>query len=393
MLDVNATRSLHLHQFGQNPAVFSAPGRVNIIGEHTDYADGFVMPAAIDFATLAAITPRTDKSIAIFSTNFNSLVSHSLDSLPARASHHWSDYPLGVVAVLRGEGIEIPAFSLTLSGDVPLGAGLSSSASVEVASMVALLSLTGAKYSPPEVARLCQRAENEYVGASTGIMDQFIACCGAKDHALLLDCRTLEYRLAPIPSHLSLVIANTMVKHSHAGGEYNTRRAEVEEGTQLLRSHRPEIRLLRDATLDDLKKWGSEMRPNVLKRCRHIITENIRTVAAADALEAGDLPTLGRLMYEAHASYRDDFEASCPEADILVDMAAKEAGCIGARLTGGGFGGCTINLVESANAEAFSTHLRDGYRKATGTQADIYLCRASAGAHRIEGKTDRLAIA
>jgi galactokinase len=385
MLDVSANRSLHWERFGQEPVTFAAPGRVNIIGEHTDYADGFVMPAAIDFATLAAISLRDDQTIAIFSANFDEQVTHSLDNLPSKASHHWSDYPLGVISVLHEAGVEIPAFSLTLNGDVPLGAGLSSSASIEVASMAAILSLTGTTIPLPQVARLCQRAENDYVGASTGIMDQFIACCGAQDHALLLDCRSLEYRLAPIPSHLSLVIANTMVKHSHAGGEYNTRRSEVEEGTALLRSHRPEIKLLRDATVEDLRKWGHEMRPEVLKRCRHIVTENTRTVAAADALEAGDLKALGRLMYEAHASYRDDFEASCPEADILVSLAHKEPGCIGARLTGGGFGGCTVNLVENQYATAFSLHLRDAYRQAVGIEADIYLCRASAGVHQVQG--------
>ena len=383
MLDVIVTKSLHSQRFGQDSAVFVAPGRVNMIGEHTDYAEGFVMPAAIDFATLAAICPRDDKSVAIYSANFEDQVTYPLDSLPEKASHHWSDYPMGVVSTLREVGVEIPGFSLTLNGDVPLGAGLSSSASVEVASMVAILSLTSAKIPLPEVARLCQRAENHFVGASTGIMDQFIACCGAEGHALLLDCRTLQYRLAPIPFHLSIVIANSMVKHSHAGGEYNTRRSEVEEGTKLLRSHRPEIKLLRDATVDDLNKWGHEMRPEVLKRCRHIITENERTVAAADALEAGDLKTLGQLMYAAHASYRDDFEASCPEADILVELAAKETGCIGARLTGGGFGGCTVNLVENAQAVSFSSHMREGYREATGIAADIYLCHASAGAHQI----------
>jgi len=390
MLDVTATRSLHTQRFGQSPAMFAAPGRVNIIGEHTDYADGFVMPAAIDFATLAAISPRTDTTVAIRSINFDEEVTYPVDHLPTSASHQWRDYPLGVLSVLREAGVPIPAFSLTLNGDVPIGAGLSSSASIEVASMVAVLSLTRADIPMTRVAQLCQRAENHFVGASTGIMDQFIACCGAENHALLLDCRSLEYRLAPIPSHLSLVIANSMVKHSHAGGEYNTRRSEVEEGTALLRRHRPEIRLLRDATPDDLVRWGREMRPDVLKRCRHIITENIRTVAAADALESGDLKTLGRLMYEAHASYRDDFEASCPECDVLVDLAGKEPGCIGARLTGGGFGGCTVNLVENSQAGTFSGHLREGYREATGIEADIYLCHASAGAHRIpetEGET------
>ena len=393
MLDVTVTRSLHLQHFEQDPAIFVAPGRVNIIGEHTDYADGFVMPAAIDFATLAAISPRSDNTIAIRSINFEEQVGYPIEGLPEKASHHWSDYPLGVVSVLREAGVAIPSFNLTLNGDVPIGAGLSSSASIEVASMVAILSLTTADIPMAQVAQLCQRAENEFVGARVGIMDQFIACCGAEDHALLLDCRSLEYRLAPIPSHLSLVIANSMVKHSHAGGEYNTRRSEVEEGTALLRSHRPEIKKLRDATLDDLNKWGHEMRPNVLKRCRHIITEDNRTVAAADALEASDLKTLGRLMYEAHASYRDDFEASCPEADILVDLAAKEAGCVGARLTGGGFGGCTVNLVENVRAKAFSEHLRDGYREATGIDADIYLCRASAGAHEIRSKKGEVQLA
>jgi len=234
-----------------------------------------------------------------------------------------------------------------------------------------------------KIALLCQRAENDYVGAPCGIMDQFVSCCGAADQALLLDCRSLEYRLAPIPKHLSLVICNTMVKHSHAGGEYGTRRAEVEEGTAILRRHRPEVRLLRDATVEDLERWGHEMPPNVLKRCRHVITENIRTVAAADALEASDLDTLGRLMAEAHASYRDDFEASCREADIMVELAIKQAGCVGARLTGGGFGGCTVNLVESANAERFATNIAAGYKEITNIQPEIYQSHASAGAHRL----------
>jgi galactokinase len=384
LLDVNVTSALHRERFGQTPRVFAAPGRVNIIGEHTDYADGFVMPAAIDFATLAGISARSDGAVVIRSENYGDQVTHSLADLPAKAVGQWSDYPLGVLAVLRMEGVEVPAFSLTLNGDVPVGAGLSSSAAVEVATMAAALSLTGAQIPLPRMAQLCQRAENEFVGASTGIMDQFIACCGAADHALLLDCRSLAFRLAPIPPGISLVISNTMVKHSHAGGEYNTRRAEVEEGTEILRRHRPEIRKLRDATLDDLEKWGGEMPAGVLKRTRHVITENARTVAAADALEAGDLKRLGQLMYAAHASYRDDFEGSCREADVLVELASKEPGCIGARLTGGGFGGCTVTLVETACAQDFSDHLRKGYQEATGIDADVYLCHASSGAREVD---------
>ena len=384
MLNVSATKESHTRQFGDQPRVFAAPGRVNLIGENTDYADGFVMPAAIDFATFAAISPRSDGKIVIRSANYGEQVEYAADALPAKRVDSWSDYPVGVLSVLRAEGIAVPAFSMTLHGDVPVGAGLSSSAAVEVATMAAVLGLTKVELSLPKMAQLCQRAENSYVGASTGIMDQFIACCGEEDHALLLDCRSLEYRLAPIPHDLSLVIVNTMVKHSHAGGEYNTRRSEVEDGTAVLRQHRPEIKKLRDATVEDLAKWGGAMPPDVLKRVRHIITENVRTVAAADALEAGDLATLGRLMYEAHVSYRDDFEASCPEADLLVELARKEPGCVGARLTGGGFGGCTVNLVESVRAQGFAERVRRGYKEATGINADVYLCHASDGVHEAD---------
>lgn len=383
MLDRQRIGSSHRQRFDAEPAVFRAPGRVNLIGEHTDYAGGFVMPAAIDFETIAAASPRDDGRILLWSRNFGEEVSHQADGLPRRGGGHWSGYPLGVVQALRDAGVSVPPFSLTIEGDVPLGAGLSSSASIEVAAAFALLHLAGAEMAREEVAKVCQRAENVYVGASCGIMDQFIACCGAKDHALLLDCRSLEFRLAPIPRYVSLVIANTMVKHSIAGGEYGIRRAEVEEGTELLRQHRPEIELLRDATPLDLDRWGDEMPENVLRRCRHVITENLRTVAAADALQSGDLDTLGRLMAEAHASYRDDFEASCIEADLMVELAQRLPGLIGARLTGGGFGGCTINLVQTDRAEEFSGRLQEEYKSATGIDADIYLCHASAGAGAI----------
>ncbi|HEY1498186.1 MAG TPA: galactokinase [Acidobacteriaceae bacterium] len=383
MLDVNGITRQHADRFGAEPAVFLAPGRVNIIGEHTDYAGGFVMPAAIDFGTLAAISPRSDGRVVIWSENFQQQVSHQIDGLPKNGGGHWSGYPLGVVKVLRDAGYAVPAFSLTVYGDVPLGAGLSSSASIEVATAFAALSLVGAEPAREEIAKLCQRAENVYVGASCGIMDQFIACRGAENHALLLDCRSLEYRLAPIPANVSLVIANTMVKHAIAGGEYGIRRGEVEEGTAILRGHRPEIQLLRDATTKDLELWGAEMPDNVLRRCRHVITENLRTVAAADALAAGNLKKLGDLMAAAHASYRDDFEASCDEVDAMVEAAHSLPGLIGARLTGGGFGGCTVNLVHAEVAKDFAARLHDEYRRTTGIDAEIYRCRASAAAHAV----------
>jgi len=383
MLDVNGILAQHAQRFGAEPAVFLAPGRVNLIGEHTDYAGGFVMPAAIDFGTLAAISPRRDGRVVLWSENFHEEVSHAIDGLPKNGGGHWSGYPLGVVKILRDAGFRVPALSLSIHGDVPLGAGLSSSASIEVATALAALSLAGASPRREEIAKLCQRAENVYVGSSCGIMDQFIACNGAENHALLLDCRSLEYRLAPIPASVSLVIANTMVRHNVAGGEYGIRRAEVEEGTAILRSHRPEVQLLRDATPEDLEKWGAEMPDNVLRRCRHIITENLRTVAAADALEAGQMKKLGDLMAAAHASYRDDFEASCEEADTMVEAAQHLPGVIGARLTGGGFGGCTVNLVHADLAKEFAQRLHDEYRARTGIDAEIYRCHASAAAHAV----------
>lgn len=383
MHDPEVLRSVHVNRFHSEPEIFAAPGRVNLIGEHTDYAEGFVMPAAIDFATMAAISPRTDGKVAIYSENFKEERTFDAASLPTSASQHWSDYPLGVIAILAGKGHRMPGFSLSLYGDVPLGSGLSSSAAIEVATALAVTSLLNVHYPGPQLARLCQRAENEYVGANCGIMDQFISANGEANHALLLDCRDLSFKLAPIPENVALVIANTMVKHSVAGGEYTTRRAEVEEAASVIARHRPEVRFLRDATVEDLEKWGSEMSPNALKRARHVITENTRTVAAAEALIHHDLKTLGKLMAEAHESYSRDFEASCMEADKMVELANQLPGLIGARLTGGGFGGCTINLVEQHEAQRFAEALGASYADATGIKPQIHICHASSGAHKI----------
>ncbi len=383
MHDPGQLGSLHLNRFQLEPAVFAAPGRVNLIGEHTDYAEGFVMPAAINFATLAGISPRSDGKIAIYSENFHEERTFDAAALPVKRSGHWSDYAIGVAYVFAGEGYRIPGFSLSLWGDVPLGSGLSSSASVEVATALAIESLIGASYPGPLLARLCQRAENQFVGASSGIMDQFISIHGKENHALLLDCRDLSYKMAPIPDRVALVIANTMVKHSVAGGDYPTRRRESEAACAVIARHRPEVKFLRDATLEDLECWGHEMEPKALMRARHIISENLRTVAAADALLNGDLKELGRLMAEAHWSYSRDFEASCVEADAMVELAADLPGLIGARLTGGGFGGCTVNLVERNEAEAFAAKLGERYAARIGIIPEMHICRASAGAHRV----------
>jgi galactokinase len=383
MHDPAVLRSMHTTRFKADPAVFVAPGRVNLIGEHTDYAEGFVMPAAINFACLAGISPRTDGKIVVYSENYVEERTFDAAALPAHGSKHWSDYPMGVVSVLAGEGHRIPGFSLSLWGDVPLGSGLSSSAAIEVASALAVLSMVGASYPGPVLARLCQRAENEFVGANCGIMDQFISVNGQENHALLLDCRSLEFKPAPIPDHVALVIANTMVKHSVAGGDYKTRRAESEAACAVIARHRPGVPFLRDATLDDLKKWGDELAPQSLMRARHVISENLRTVAACDALLRGDMAGVGRLMAEAHTSYSVDFEGSCVEADAMVALAQDLPGLIGARLTGGGFGGCTVNLVEQDEAAEFAEALGARYAEQIGIVPQIHICHASGGAHQL----------
>jgi len=382
MDDPKAFREMHKERFKAEPMIFVAPGRVNLIGEHTDYAEGFVMPAAINFATLAGISPRTDGKIAVYSENQGE--EKVFDGVQAKGIKHWTDYPMGVVAILAGEGHKIPGFNLSIWSDVPLSSGLSSSAALEVATALAVLGLIGASYPGPVLARLCQRAENEFVGANCGIMDQFISVNGKENHALLLDCRDLSFKLAPIPDHVALVIANTMVKHSVAGGDYPTRRRESEAACAVVASHRPGVPFLRDATLDDLEKWGGEMAPKSLMRARHVISENLRTVAASEALLRGDMKELGRLMGEAHTSYSKDFEGSCVECDAMVDLAQDLPGLIGARLTGGGFGGCTINLVEQAEAVKFAEALGKRYSAKIGIVPQIHVCHASGGAHRLE---------
>ncbi len=378
----NTTASISLS--GEAVIRCAAPGRVNLIGEHTDYSGGFVMPAAINVRTVATIRPRSDGQIVLSSENMSEQVSYPAEPLPATARQHWSDYPIGVAWSLAQEGVRLGGFDLSLAGNVPLGAGLSSSASIEVATAFAMLQLSGVVMPLKTIALACQRAENLFVGARCGIMDQFIACAGQQDHALMLDCRTLAYRLLPIPAHVRLIICNTMVRHEHAGGNYNVRRGEVEEGTRILHRRWPAIEWLRDANEAQLEACRHEMPAHVFRRCRHIITENRRVELAAAALESGDLATFGDFMAQAHKSMRDDFEASCSELDTLVSVAASLPGCYGARMTGGGFGGCTVNLVEESKAEQFQEAIHLAYREATGIDAAIYLCRASAGATRID---------
>ncbi len=361
-------------------STYSAPGRVNLIGEHTDYTGGFVMPMAIDFATRATIESTEDGLLHLTSRNLDESVSYDLAAFPAKGRHHWSDYPAGVIGLLRQRGVPVTGLRLELDGNVPLNAGLSSSASIEVATAIAVLQQAKVAMPPAEIATLCQAAENNFVGGACGIMDQFVSVNGRADHALVLDCRSLEYELLLLPESVSVVICNSMVKHEVAHGEYGDRRGEVEMGQAALAAAVPHAKQLRDASLEDLNSAKGAMSPESFARCRHIITENARVLRAKQALVKGDIAAFGQLMYAAHASFRDDFAASCYEIDVLVELARDLPGCFGARITGGGFGGCTVNVVERAQAEAFKEALLSGYELKTGIKADGYISTASDGA-------------
>ena len=359
--------------------IYRAPGRVNLIGEHTDYNDGFVMPAAIDLYTQAAIKPRDDRTLFVHSENFSDSVEFDLDESNPHARGHWSDYVYGVAATLERAGYSLRGADLAIRSDVPIGAGLSSSAAIEVATGLAMLENSGIEIDRVDLAKLCQQAENEFVGMRCGIMDQFISCCGKAGTALMLDCRSLGYRLLPLPEDVLLVICNTGVKHELGSSEYNTRRAECEAGIQHFAKLLPDIRALRDVTVNDLEGRSSDLNEVIFKRCRHVITENVRVMEAASALERGDLHAFGKLMAQSHCSLRDDYEVSCAELDAMVDLAMQVEGVWGARMTGGGFGGCTINLVKADRVADFKRTVARGYQRATGLAPEVFVCSTADG--------------
>jgi galactokinase len=369
--------------FGAPSLGYRAPGRVNLIGEHTDYNAGFVLPAAIGFWCWVAAAPREDGKLIIHSENLDETIEARLDGNHLHRLRKWSDYPLGVASTLQKSGYRLRGANLYVRGEIPLGAGLSSSAALEVGVACALLDLSGYKFERTKIAILCQRAENEFVGARVGIMDQFVCCNAQAAHVLLLDCRSLEYRAVSFPESIQLVVCNTMVKHEHGDGEYNLRRQECEEGVQKLSTVLPGIHALRDVTLRDLEIHRKLLSDTVYRRCRHVITENERVPKAAAALENADLATVGKLMAESHRSLRDDYEVSCPELDLMVDLATKQHGVYGARMTGGGFGGCTVNLVDRVAAAEFKGQITERYSAATGRHPDVFLCDTSEGVDRV----------
>jgi galactokinase len=351
--------------------VFSAPGRVNLIGEHTDYNDGYVMPVALNRHTHVRITPRDDRQLSVYSVNLRERAIASLDALSPR--QHWSDYVFGVAALLQQRGVALSGASLSIASDVPIGAGLSSSAALEVATAKALLASAGITMDAVTLARLCQRAENEFVGARVGIMDQFVALTGQPDHALVLDCRSLAYALIALPAGVRLVVANTMVKHALAASEYNKRRADCEDATRALSTRLPQVKALRDVTLNDLDEHGGLLTGVQNRRARHVISENQRVTAAAEALSRGDIAALRPLFAASHRSLGEDYEVTCDELDALVDLAATAPGACASRMTGGGFGGCTVNLVNGHQVDEFIAAVAAGYARHAGRTAEFYV--------------------
>lgn len=370
-------------QFDHLPdLVVSAPGRVNLIGEHTDYNDGFVLPMAIDRKICVAGAPRDDEEVCLYSLNFQEMARFPLTSLKKEGK--WTDYVQGVIDELFKAEEPIRGFNAVLYGNVPLASGLSSSAALEVATAFFLANLNAIDMSPEEMAKLCQRAENRFVGMNCGIMDQFISRLGREGHAVYLDCRDLRYQLVPFDIEgYVVVICNSHVKRQLVDSAYNERRAQCEEGVRLLQTKLENITALRDVSSEQLKEHKALLPAIVYRRCKHVITENERVIQAVSILQRGDISSFGDLLTQAHESLRNDYEVSCSELDHLVAIARQVNGTVGSRMTGAGFGGCTVSIVQESALEDFKTTIVDEYKKRTGITAEIYVSKAEDGA-RIE---------
>jgi galactokinase len=367
--------------FGAEPEmIFRAPGRVNLIGEHTDYNDGFVLPAAIDRETVVAIGRADGRKITAIASDFgDDRDSFSLADPVEHVPADWANYVRGVAQALIADGFALAGAQMVIAGDVPLGSGLSSSASLEVAVGNALVGVTGQSIDSTRMAKIAQRAENEFVGCACGIMDQLISTRGEAGHALLIDCRSLDCTPVSIPEGVSIIIAHSGVRHAHAGGEYNDRRQQCETAAKHY-----SVSALRDLTVEQLEAGKTGLDNVSFRRARHVVTENARTEAAASALKRGNLQRLGELMEQSHASMRDDFEITVPAVDQLAAiMAAPLNGEGGARMTGGGFGGCVIAVAPDARVASVVKAIADQYRTPEGLAAEVFVCQPSAGASRV----------
>ncbi len=369
---------------GQADVVVQAPGRVNLIGEHTDYNEGFVFPSAIDRWAVVAARSRADSGVRIYSAMHEEVAEFQVDDV-LEAQGNWADYPKGVVREFQKLGHSLCGFDAVIVGNVPMGAGLSSSAAVEMAVGKGMVVLNRIEISGPELALLGQRAENHFVGVNCGIMDQFISANGRAGHALFLDCRDLSFDLVPLfDDGVQIVICNSGVTRGLTDSAYNDRRSACESGVSLLAGAMgTDIRALRDVSMEMLDVYGGVLSETVLKRCRHVITENERTQRAVVLLRKGDLSEFGQLMVASHESLRDDYNVSGKELDLLVEIALNVPGVFGARMTGAGFGGCTVNIVERDAVPDLTDAINERYPKVTGLTPEIYICSAVNGAEQV----------
>jgi galactokinase len=376
------TETAFYETFGYPPqGLFRAPGRVNLIGEHTDYNDGFVLPMAIDRAVWVAASVRAGdagdrRAVRVLAVTLDrQMTSFSLDGLQPDKQARWSNYVRGVLALMERAGYRLGSLDLAYAGNVPIGAGLSSSAAVEVAVAVAARTLLAFDLSDLALARLCQQAEHEFVGTQCGVMDQLISVSGRAGHALLIDCRHLTWQPVPVPAGLVTIVCDTAKRRRLATSAYNERRAQCEEGARRLG-----VDALRDLDIDAFEAQAGELSPLLRKRCRHVVYENDRTLRAAVSLDQGDSSTFGQLMNDSHASLRDLYEVSCEELDLMAALARSQAGCWGARMTGAGFGGCVVALVDDGAVKDFVANVSTLYERQTMRTPALYVCRAVEGA-------------
>lgn len=380
---VELVRSAFVKQFATEPLLIKSPGRINLIGEHTDYNDGFVLPAAIDKAICVAVQKNSVKVIRLFSVEYNQLVEVPLADLKP-SEHRWTNYILGVASQLQKRGYALTGFDLVVAGDVPLGAGLSSSAAVECATAGALNALFGFSIPKLELVKMAQLAEHEFAGVRCGIMDQFASVFGKKNHVIRLDCRSLEYAYVPLKiDGYKIVLLDTQVKHSLALSAYNKRREECEAGVTELKKHFPSINSLRDAAMDMVEQYLKQLNTDVYKRCRFVVGEIVRLQRACEDLERNDIRAFGLKMFETHDGLSTDYEVSCAELDFLVEQVRNNPAVAGARMMGGGFGGCTINLIKENEVEAVIQSVTKAYEAQMKLQLKAYVVSVEDGTHVI----------
>jgi len=385
MQDLNKLGKIFNEKFTNTSLVkgaFSAPGRVNLIGEHTDYNEGFVLPMAIEREIIMLGQLRNDRLVQVFDLAYKAETKFSLDNLFPSKKDTWANYLMGVVDEIQKTGYILQGANIIFISNIPQKAGLSSSAALEIVTALTMAELNLLKIEPVKMARLCQQAENNFVGVACGIMDQYVSCLGQKNYAIFIDCRTNNYELIPFrDSNYQIVICDSKIRRDLINSEYNKRREECKKATEFF-THRfgHKVQALRDVTIEEFKQYQEQLPETIARRARHVILENDRVQASKKAIEAGDYITFGQLMIESHQSLKVDYEVSCEELDLLVDLALKQEGVLGARMTGAGFGGCTVNLLKREKVNIFKKTIQKEYKRITGIIPDIYITIPADGA-------------